>query len=738
MKRFLALLLSLLIAVPFAPTPAWAATYGEANEPCETVGTALTTADNLKTEVEAAANGTTFLLGAGTYVHGVIVPTATNLTIKPNNCAVVIGTGSWQLNGSPDGLTLAGFKGDGTDQASYVVTTGNGTNNVTIRNMTLRGGNLSAIRGQHTLSDWLIEGNDIDNNDGPTCTGTTTVDFGGTTVGVVKTNITVRGNKLQEHVCEDPSQFNQWAGLLLIEYNWLPGPTNANHIDVKSPALSTGDLIVRGNYSQNRGLANGANLLIQGNATVPTWPVGVTCLVEDNVIEDGFRTFRIGDTGQAQPGPQNCTIRNNTLRGTQADVELLRLSNVGNIVHNNTFYKGEIEFHSSGSNQTFKNNLCSACVYAMPAAEVLACSNNVNFNSTGTFPAVCTSTQTGDPNLSNPDAGNLTLTAGSSAIGNGVAIAGLTCNGACDIGRYQSPKATSCVVENATPSRIDVTFTNNSKPPIQTGAVTGITIQVAAGDRVESVPTVNGTNIIQYTIDGVAVSNGQAVTWAAASTNTVTDSSAVGEQPTDQSLLATGTIACTNNVGEAQSYNFVTTAFQFYRLRTTSGSLIIHPHAAAAVNTNISLPLGGAFVLDIQIDGTLADPPAIGAILRYSKNAGAYTVIPDAFDADNIAFYGTDDSSSDIITQGTATTSCLSGALTVVNGLTIRTSNAIPTFDQTQDDCTVLRFILKIDTDATLVDTYDFRPYNQNGDALDTYTVTPRITVIDYIAGSGM
>jgi hypothetical protein len=79
----------------------------------------------------------------------------------------------------------------------------------------------------------------------------------------------------------------------------------------------------------------------------------------------------------------------------------------------------------------------------------------------------------------------------------------------------------------------------------------------------------------------------------------------------------------------------------------------------------------------------------------------------------------------------------LTGALTVVNGQQVNSPNAVPTFDLTQDDCVVNRYPIEFDTDVTAGDYYELRLYNQDTNALDTYTATPRIDIIRDRAGGG-
>lgn len=174
--------------------------------------------------------------------------------------------------------------------------------------------------------------------------------------------------------------------------------------------------------------------------------------------------------------------------------------------------------------------------------------------------------------------------------------------------------------------------------------------------------------------------------------------------------------------------------FRFHGLRGTEAAPEIKPHSAAAVNTHIRAIKGGAFRIRIKINCTVADCPLLPATLRYSRNGGAYTAIPDDFGADNIRFYGTFPD-HDIPQNDTATNEQLtSDYATNVSGV-IRRDSGPASVDLGTDSETEIEFALELDSDATPGDTYDFRAYRADGTALDAYTVTPRVTVTDYTAG---
>jgi hypothetical protein len=130
----------------------------------------------------------------------------------------------------------------------------------------------------------------------------------------------------------------------------------------------------------------------------------------------------------------------------------------------------------------------------------------------------------------------------------------------------------------------------------------------------------------------------------------------------------------------------------------------------------------------------VANCDPLGLRLLYSKNSATYTAVPSTCGADEICFYGTS-TDPDILTG--AVSCCLTGALTQNDGGTQFTADAIPVFDLGQDGSVVHRYVLKIGSSATAGTTYDFRVYSQDGNVLNTYTTTPRLTVQAMSMGVG-
>lgn len=282
---------------------------------------------------------------------------------------------------------------------------------------------------------------------------------------------------------------------------------------------------------------------------------------------------------------------------------------------------------------------------------------------------------------------------------------------------------------------IDITWTNNTYPPLTNIDNTKFACTENGTPLTETGTVVVGTNITRTTVSetmsaGTTIActvSADAVQGAYCATCAYGPSSA-----------AQGSVSITNNIAGGGSYVFTQKYFRIHGLRGTEAAPQVLPYAAAADNTNVKGIPGARFRVRLKVACTTADCPAIGMSLRYSLNGGAYTAVPDTFGADNIRFYGTGDTSSDIPTQATATTELLtSDHVTNVACAIERTSAAVPNVDLSQNSETECEYVVELDTDVAADATYDFRLYNQDGTALNTYTVTPRLTVMASQASGG-
>ena len=200
------------------------------------------------------------------------------------------------------------------------------------------------------------------------------------------------------------------------------------------------------------------------------------------------------------------------------------------------------------------------------AAGIIQGNTNANMSVVNNIIRGYASGNTIDPLFTNTATGDLTLSSLSSPAIDSCVADGLPKNGSVPTcGAYDPPRFAGCVVENATPNRVDVIFTNDVAPHILFGGVTGITVEVDGAPRTESAPTLSGTNIIQYTIN-TAPTFGQTVTWTASASSTITDSSLIGNSR-NQRYVDTTTKTCKNNVGAAPASHVLTQShFRIYRV----------------------------------------------------------------------------------------------------------------------------------------------------------------------------
>jgi hypothetical protein len=303
-----------------------------------------------------------------------------------------------------------------------------------------------------------------------------------------------------------------------------------------------------------------------------------------------------------------------------------------------------------------------------------------------------------------------------------------------DQGAFEKVTFASSSVENGDASTLRVTFNNSAFPPLSPASgITGFTSRKNGANNPITSAVINGTNQVYLGLTN-AISAGDTVDVSYSGGN-LKDSALIGytiSQPYVQTLTNQ---TVTNNVSSPGSEVYTQTVFKFFGLRGTQAAPVATPYAAAPENTNILIVPNGRVRLRVGVSCTIADCPPMGFIPRYSRNAGAYTVIPDTFGADAIGFCGTNPD-PDIPLSGTSTTQQLSGSGTFAAGALIRTSNAIPTVNMTLSGRTELEYCLAFNS-ASAGDIFDIRLYQQNGSVLNAYTVTPRMTIRSAQTGVG-
>lgn len=411
----------------------------------------------------------------------------------------------------------------------------------------------------------------------------------------------------------------------------------------------------------------------------------------------------------------NNTIYNNLANsGTAYGVRIENSFVSGTVVRNNIIIGNETgQVTNSGTSSTITHNACTAgdsCGTSKTTiASITACT-------------VSTS--------------NFTLKSGSSCIDAGTNV-GLAFNGSApDIGVYETFTFASCEVPNGAETKIRVTFTNNVAPPLlpSTGATTFTARKNGASNALNGSVARIGDNIFEITVTNSYVGGDTAdISWASGN---ITDSSLIANTTNQPYVQTLSNQACTNNAGGAPSHTFTQARYEFHAFDGAEDAPLILPYGIASTGaaenfTTYPVRVGGKLRLRFSVVCGGADCPPTGFYL-YTSTGGDYAQVPDSFGSDNVAFCGVTDPVNQP-NNGSTTTDQLSTSGTFVAGGFILTSNAIPTIDLAENNKTELEYCVKFDTDAS--GDYTFRVYTQSGNALDTYTVTPTITLGPSVAG---
>ena len=330
---------------------------------------------------------------------------------------------------------------------------------------------------------------------------------------------------------------------------------------------------------------------------------------------------------------------------------------------------------------------------------------------------------TGDPLFISTTGGseNFALTATSPAINTGTAL-GIAFNGtAPDKGAFETVPFLSCTVEAAAANTVRVLFENNVSPPMRVTDATGMTITVAAGARIESAPVAVGSNRVDVTIDGAAVTGGQAVTFAYATTGNLADSVLIGNT-SNQRVNAVAETACTNNVGGGGAATLIQADYRFHGLRGTEAAPIRKPYTGAANSTNIKAAPGGRFRIRFNVTCATGPCPQVTTVAQANLNGGGWVDVADTVGAIKIKYVGTD-LLADVPLQGTITTAQI-GANTP-SCLINRTATSLPVLNLADTNATECEYVFELGSDLLTTDSIQLRMSN-----LQTYTATPTITGI--------
>lgn len=480
------------------------------------------------------------------------------------------------------------------------------------------------------------------------------------------------------------------------------------------------DIIVRDNLFYDIGLVN-----------TDTWQAGAT----------GYSCIHISSGGGGHQIYNN-VCRNSgedaNFRGININPQLGKTTLTGITIYNNTIYDVK---HASAygirasanmqtpSGATVKNNIVLPVTGgAISDASGVSALVLVSNRTSGTASAIFT----------NPGSGDLTLKAGSVAIDAGTACVGSYNGASCDQGAYEVPVFSSCVVNAGATSVVRVTLTNNRHPPMNPAStVTGVTFRKnTVSNPVVSVLRV-GDNIYDFTLTNAYIGS-DTPDMSASSTNW-TDSALIGNTSNQPFVTTLTNQSCTNNAGGAPAHTFTQARYELHDWRGLEASPTMLPHGYASTGAaenfaNYKVVAGGKIRVRFALTCGGANCPD-SAFYPYVSTGGGYARILDDFSVHNIKMCGTPDG-TDQPSNGSASTNQLSTAGTFAAGGVVFTSNAVPTITGLNNGYkTEIEYCFALNTTAS--GNFDIRMYLEDGTALNTYTVTPRL-VAEPAAAGGM
>lgn len=553
--------------------------------------------------------------------------------------------------------------------------------------------------------------------------------------------------------------------------------TNASHAGI---GAYTSNVIIRQNYIHDIARTQCSDSSF-GNAGLFTNPGASNILIEKNRIhtigrlrngESGCVTARFQhDHGIYITWGSDITVRNNLVYDTNRGYPM-NIYSASNSVHtrykiyNNTFAgrsptgapSGHIIIGGTWVNGEIRNNL-----FFQPDPDLIIQQFNLNFAVTSSGNTIShnrtnldipgadflfgTTTPTGFTSSSNTEntalgfagaacsqsdggceATDFTLGSGSAAIGAGTNV-GILCNAGCDQGAFQTFNFASCQVPNSAANTIQMTFTSNVN--LLGSTFTGFTARRnGSNNALTGAASKIGDTIVSLPLTTTYV--GGDTPDVSCSSACLTDNALIGGTLNQPFIQALSSQTCANNAGGAPAYVFTQARYQFRGLHgpeTTTDKRGVDNVSVYEVQK------GGAARVRVVLTCTVADCPGTAFFLRYSKDGGPYTIVPDAYGADNIGFCSTHVTAIGVTNAEPTTAQIPEIGGTFVAGGVILTSTAIPTvLGFNAGFKTEMEYCVSFDTDAS--GDYLFRLYQQNGTAL-TYTQTPQISIVNPSAPAG-
>jgi hypothetical protein len=365
---------------PATPDDFASATYGPANEACETRGVVLDSSDAWKSRIETAGAAETILLSGGTYSWSGTLSVPAGVTVKPYDCqdARLIGTSSQEGVGvavtAASGAVVAGLHIESDSHEKLIELKGS-ILDVMFRNNRLHGGRNDAIVLQGPLRNVALTGNDI--NSGPAQPGGITSSSGGHVIyikedgsgnvpdGVSIVANRIRGSYFGDLLAGDDTIAVQGGKGIVIEGNWFTESYNIeNVIDLK--LMPSTPVSIRLNYVENNFLGTHGGqdgnpggmgtCLIVGDRVDPADVA--QHVVEGNWIEEHTDTISVG--GGSRPG--SAVFRYNVIIGPQGSPRGTIHRAYSTQFVNNTFYRSGFKLSRSASGWLppgliFKNNI---------------------------------------------------------------------------------------------------------------------------------------------------------------------------------------------------------------------------------------------------------------------------------------------------------------------------------------------------------------------------------------------
>jgi hypothetical protein len=286
------------------------------------------------------------------------------------------------------------------------------------------------------------------------------------------------------------------------------------------------------------------------------------------------------------------------------------------------------------------------------------------------------------------------------------------------VGAHEELGAVNCTIATATPTVLNCTGQNNVFPPLLPAAgITGWTVTRAGSNDAVVSNTRVGTNTFDITVTS-AFTAGQAATATYAQTGNMTDSAAIGG--TSYQELFAGSATVVNNVSGAAGATITQSHGAMFAWDGTESSGV---QIGSTNPTSLRAMVHAKFLARFGLKATVADTPATNYALNYSKNGGAYAVVP--------TFTGTQDvgiCDGPAVSASNTIQRLTSGSFTA--GRVVEVGAGVPTITMTSGQSTELLYPICYGPGLVSgTDNLKFRIYKDTGAALDAYDTNATLNV---------